>query len=213
MPAGSTQQGTCLGVSFYRSRHACIRQLKKLHSPSTFGYRVWGSCWLLMDYLKTLGVPAGLRVMEVGCGWGLAGIFCARELGAEVTCVDYDEEVFHYLRLHAELNQVEVATLNKPFEELSTQDLEPVDLLIGADICFWDEMPANLLMLIERALACGVLRIIIADPGRSSFGDLAAICQADYGANLFTLSVRKPHIITGRLLVINNSPQARLNCA
>jgi len=154
-------------------------------------------------------VPAGLKIMEVGCGWGLAGIFCARELGAEVTCVDADAEVFHYLRLHAELNGVEVSTLTKRFEHLTTGDMENVDLVIGADICFWDEMPESLLSMIEKAMACGVLRVIIADPGRSSFAELASACQANYGVNLFTLSVRKPHIITGRILVVSNDQNPR----
>ena len=142
--------------------------------------------------------------MDVGCGWGLAGIFCAHELKAKVTCVDSDPEVFEYLRLHAELNQVKVTTLTKPYERLTSRDMKRIDLLIGADICFWDEMPAGLLQMIDRALRCGVLRIIIADPGRSSFEDLAEFCRLNYGAKLFTHSVRKPHYIVGRILVISN---------
>lgn len=207
MPPLSPEQGRCFGISFYRSRHTLIRQMKRLHSPSSFGHRVWDSSWLLLDYLKTLGVPAGLKIMDVGCGWGLAGIFCARELEAKVTCVDSDPEVFHFLRMHAELNQVQVTTLNRRFDDLATKELEDVDLLIGSDICFWDEMPAALLLMIKRALDCGVLRIIIADPGRDSFEELATRCQANYGASLFTLSTRKPYDIAGRMLVISN-PQA-----
>jgi len=98
MRPNTPQQGSCLGASFYRIRHAHIRRLKRLHSPSALGFRVWGSCRLLMDYLKTLGLTAGLKVMDVGCGWGLAGIFCAHELKAKVTCVDSDPEVFEYLQ-------------------------------------------------------------------------------------------------------------------
>jgi predicted nicotinamide N-methyase len=202
MPKAIEKEGACLGVQFYRSRHARIRELKRQHSPSVFGYRIWSSCWLLMDYLKTLGVPPGARVMEVGCGWGMAGIFCAHELGADVTCVDADPEVFHYLRLHAQLNQVRVATLNRRYEDLAAPELDGLDLLIGADICFWDDMATRLLVMIDRALACDVGRIIIADPGRSSFMNLAASCVEAYGAKVFTLSVRRPYVFTGRLLVI-----------
>lgn len=195
-----------MGVHFYRSRHARIRELKRQHAPSVFGYRIWSSCWLLMDYLKALGVSPGARIMEVGCGWGMAGIFCARELGAEVTCVDADPEVFHYLRLHSQLNRVRIATLNRRFEDLAAPELAGLDLLIGADICFWDEMTARLSVMIDRALACGVGRIIIADPGRSSFMSLAAYCLEAHDARVFTLSVRKPYTFTGRLLVITGPP-------
>jgi predicted nicotinamide N-methyase len=157
-----------------------------------------------MDYLKTLGLSRGLKIMEVGCGWGLAGIFCARVLDAEVTCVDADPEVFHYLRLHAELNQVQVVTMHKRFEDLSSEEFKHIDLLIGGDICFWDELPGALQRMIDRALASGVQRIVLADPGRSSFDKLAAACEADYVARVFTLSVRRPHEITGRILVVTN---------
>ncbi len=164
---------------------------------------------MLMDYLKAMGLPRGLKVMEVGCGWGLAGIFCAQNLDAEVTSVDIDPEVFHYLQLHAELNQVKVTTMHKRFEELSSMEFEQIDLLIGTDICFWDELSGALLRMIDRALASGVRRIVLADPGRSSFEKLASSCKAAYVANVFTLSVRKPHDIIGRILTITNQEKLR----
>lgn len=204
MPQKPHEEKTCHGVRFYQSRHTRIRQLKRLHSPLEFGHRVWSSCWLLMDYLKTLRAPPGLKVMEVGCGWGLAGIFCAKNLQASVTCVDADPEVFPFLQLHAELNQVQIATLSKRYEDLTSQDLDGVELLIGADICFWDEMPGQLIPLIDQALASRVPLILIADPGRSSFAKLTEYCEAKYGASAFTLSVRKPILFSGRILKISN---------
>jgi len=204
MPQTPHKEKTCHGVSFYQSRHARIRQMKRLHSPLGFGYRVWTSCWLLMDYLKALGTPPGLQVMDVGCGWGLAGIFCAKNLRATVTCVDADPEVFPFLRLHAELNRVQIATMHKCFENLTSQDLEGIDLLIGADICFWDEMLEQVISMIDQALASRVRLILIADPGRSSFEKLADYCAATYGANTFNLAVRRPHPLSGRILRIAN---------
>ncbi len=204
MPQPWPEEKTCHGVSFYHSRHTRIRQLKRLHSPRDFGYRVWTSCWLLMDYLRSLRTPPGLRVMDVGCGWGLAGIYCAKNLQATVTCVDADPEVFPYLRLHAELNQVQVATQCKRYENLTAQDLQGIDLLMGADICFWDEMPEQVLPMIDQALASGVRLILIADPGRSSFERLANDCAVNYGASTLNFSVRQPHDISGRILRITN---------
>ena len=204
MPQKPHEERICHGVRFYQSRHSRIRQLKGLHSPLDFGYRVWTSCWLLMDYLKSLGLPPGLRVMDVGCGWGLAGIFCAKNLQASVTCMDADLEVFPFLDLHAELNQVRVSTLHKRYENLTSQDLEGIDLLIGADICYWDEMPEVLIPMIERALASRVRLILIADPGRSSFARLAEHCEANYGAGTTNFFVRKPHPLSGRVMKISN---------
>ncbi len=199
----------CNGVRFYHSRDPHIRALKREHAPIGFGYRVWTSCWLLMEYIKDLRLPPGLRVMDVGCGWGLAGIYCAKSLDAKVTAVDADPEVFPFLRLHAELNQVEVTTLRRSLEHLTTADLAGVDLLIGADICFWDEMLDPMLELIQRALGAGVGLILIADPGRGSFHDLAAACAQRHGATTRSFYTRRPHPLQGRILrVINPEPAA-----
>ena len=162
-----------------------------------------------MDYLKTLGMPPGLRVMDVGCGWGLAGIFCAKNLEANVTCVDADPEVFPFLHLHADLNQVKVSTLQKCYENLASHEFNGIDMLIGADICFWDEMPEQLISMIDRALAARVQLILIADPGRTSFERLAEHCKVNYGANAFNLVVRRPYPISGRILKISNHLKIR----
>ncbi|MCB2188721.1 MAG: methyltransferase [Deltaproteobacteria bacterium] len=176
--------------------------MKRQHAPSEYGHRVWDSSWLLMDYLQTLRAPAGLKVMEVGCGWGLAGIFCAQRFGAEVTCVDADPEVFPFLHLHAELNQVAIHTVSKRYEELTPGDLAGVNLLMGADICFWDEMPERLLPLFQEALAAGVSEILLADPGREPFLRLAGACEAKFDAQVLRCAVERPLPASGRILRI-----------
>ncbi len=47
--------------------------------------------------------------------------------------------------------------MHKRYESLTSQDLDGVDLLVGADICYWDEMTEVLIPMIEKALAsrCG----------------------------------------------------------
>ncbi len=204
MAHASPNQRACNGVRFYQSRDPEIRALKREHSPEGFGYRIWTSCWLLMEYLKDLRLPESLRVMDVGCGWGLAGIYCAKALGARVTAVDADPEVFPFLRLHAELNDVELEILERRIEELTVPDLAGVDLLIGADICFWDEMQEPMLGLIDRALAAGVGLILIADPGRESFNALAEACAQRHEATTRSFYTLRPYPLQGRILRVIN---------
>ncbi len=59
------------------------------------------------------------------------------------------------------------------FEKLTQARLADVDIVAGADICFWDELTPVLYNLIRRSLRAGVKQIIIADPGRSPFYALA----------------------------------------
>ena len=43
-----------------------------------------------------------------------------------MTRIDSDPEVFHYLRLHAELDQLQVATRTMDFESLTVADFKGV---------------------------------------------------------------------------------------
>ena len=161
------------GLRVLQSRHPEVRKLKRLHTPSVHGNKHWASSWLLMDYFKQHGLRQGARVMEVGCGWGLAGIYCAKKHNAVVTGVDIDSEVFPYLRLHAEINKVKIATMKRAFGGLTGKHLKNFDVLIGADICFWDKLVCSLKRLINRALQTGPRMVLIADPGRPTFDELA----------------------------------------
>ncbi len=69
--------------------------------PTLHGHKVWPTSFVLLDYLHQRGVPPQTRVLELGCGWGLVGIACAKMFQAQVTGLDADAAVFPYLQLHA----------------------------------------------------------------------------------------------------------------
>ena len=141
--------------------------------------------------------------MDVGCGWGLAGIYCAKKHNAVVTSVDIDSEVFPYLRLHAEMNEVKIVTVRKGFEELEDKHLNNIDIMIGADICFWDTMVDPLKRLIIRALGAGVQLVLIADPGRPTFDEVVKYFIKKRSGEMLYRTVQRPHRIQGRILKIS----------
>ena len=143
--------------------------------------------------------------MDVGCGWGLAGIYCAKRFGAVVTGVDIDSEVFPFLRLHAEINGVQVSTMRKSFRGLTGSHLKNVDVLVGADICFWDSMIDPLKRLICRALNAGVEMVLIADPGRTTFDKLGKHLCEELEGEILDWEVRRPRRIEGQILRVMNS--------
>ena len=192
------------GIRVLQSRHPEIRRLKRLHAPSVHGNKHWASSWLLMDYFKRHPLPEGARVMEIGCGWGLAGIYCAKKFDAIVTGVDIDAEVFPYLRLHADINNVHVATLHQKFNKLKETHLQDIDVVIGADICFWDKMVYPLKRFIRRALNAGVQQVIIADPARAPFERLSKYFAKKAKGETLDWHVQRPRNIQGQLLKINN---------
>ncbi|MEW6753347.1 MAG: methyltransferase domain-containing protein [Candidatus Latescibacterota bacterium] len=170
------------GLRVLRPSHPELRRLRGRLRPQRQGHRAWNATWLLVDYLVHYPPPAGARVVDVGCGWGLVGIFCARRFAARVTGVDADARVFPYLQIHTRLNGVEVETLRASFEEVPEGLLAPAHVLVGADICFAPGMVQPLRRLLGRALACGTRRVVLADPGRPAFRQLAACCVDELGA-------------------------------
>lgn len=156
------------GLHLLTAQDARIRQLKRTHRCAVHGQKVWRSASVLLDYLKEFPLAEGLRVLELGAGWGLVGIYCAQRFKASVTALDLDPAVFPYLQLHAQLNGVEITPWILDFAALSDEPLKRFDLVIGSDICFWDQHTDVVLPLIQRLQRLNI-RTLIADPGRPPF--------------------------------------------
>ena len=192
------------GIRVLLSRHPEVRKLKRDNIPTHHGNKFWTSSWLLMDYLGQKGLPKRAHVMDVGCGWGLAGIYCAKEHEAVVTSVDVDSEVFPYLNLHADINRVQINTMRRSFQGVTGRHLRNVDVLLGADICFWSSMVDPLKKLIRRALRSGVGMVLIADPGRSTFEKLGKYFCKEMKGEILDWEVRRPRRIEGQILKITS---------
>lgn len=190
------------GIYALYARHRAIRKLKRTHPPTYHGFRVWPSSWLLMDFLEHRRLPQDAHVLDVGCGWGLGGIYCAKNHHATVTGIDIDSEVFPYLRLHAQINNVEIHTMEKRLEEISINQLKAFNVLIGADICFWDTMIEPLIGLISRALKAGIQSVFITDPGRSTFSLLAKYFLKSGNGEIWNWAVNIPQEFKGQILKI-----------
>ena len=107
------------GITVLKASDKRVRQLKKNFTPFIHGNKFWNSSWCVMDFLSEQGLPSESRVLEIGCGWGLAGMYCAKNYGAEVRGMDADSAVFPYLNLHAEVNEVEIETWRCKFDRLT----------------------------------------------------------------------------------------------
>jgi predicted nicotinamide N-methyase len=194
------------GVVMPRASHPEIRRIKRQgNHPSIHGNKLWKSSCLLIDYLHN-NPPAHCRsVIDVGCGWGISGIWCARKLGAEVTSMDADPDVFPYLEATAAINKVETDPLVSRFEKLKTRQLADFDMLIAADICFWDELVDPVYNMINRAVKAGVKHILVADPERPTFFEMAERCVDKHCADIVEWETRSPIKASGAIMVIENA--------
>ncbi len=190
------------GLYLLRSQHRFVRRLQRAYKPCIHGHKTWESSFLLMDYLQTRPPGDSRRIMEIGCGWGAAGVFCAKAFGAKVTAVDVDGNVFPFMELLATLNGVEVAPLRRRFEQLSTARLGEEEVLVGSDICFWQRMVKPLANLVSRAMRGGVQRVVFADPGRSTFYELAERCARRWHVELTEWYAADPRRAVGEVLEV-----------
>jgi len=141
-------------------------------------------------------------VLDIGCGWGLAGIYCAMQPDTVVVAADADEEVYPFLNLMAESNKVKVDFRHLAIDQIRRDTLRKIDFLIAADICFCDSLIDPIRRLIGRAKNAGVGEILIADPGRWPFDDLAELFENKKGAELFLWETRQPVRTSGKILRI-----------
>jgi predicted nicotinamide N-methyase len=195
------QERHAFGLTILSPSHPDVQRLQHdAAPPSLHGHKVWPMSFVLLDYLHQRGVAPQARVLDLGCGWGLVGIACAKTFQAQVTGLDADAAVFPYLQLHAQRNGVHLAMRHGTFADLAPQDLRAFDLILGADICFWEELVDPLYQLVRQGVAAGVAEILIADPSRPPFDELCARCVAQGDAEVFTWTITTPVADTGRIL-------------
>ncbi len=193
------------GVKIYPPKHKRVLKLLANESaPEIHGDKVWYSSYFIMDYLDANPPKPKTRVLDIGCGWGALAIYCVKNFQAKVTGVDADKHVFPLLDLHAKLNNVNVSSKVSKYEDLKPEFLAKQQLIVGGDICFWDELVDPLHTLIKNALAAGVEKIVISDPGRSPFLKLARRCRRLYKAKIKQVKITSPRRHDGYLLIIEN---------
>ena len=194
------------GVTMPTSSHPLIRQVRRQGAyPSIHGNKLWKSSLLLIDYLNKHRPEHCKNIIDVGCGWGISGIWCAKTLGSNVTSVDADPDVFPFLEATANLNGVTATPLVSTFEKLSTRQLSGFDMLIAADICFWDELVDPVFNMVNRAVKAGVKHIVIADPERSTFFDMARRVESRHCAEIIEWKTSTPIKASGALMVLENA--------
>lgn len=199
----SSNETEAFGIKILKNAHPDMRRIRREQgAPNIHGNKFWKSTFLLMDYLQEYPIKKGAKVLEVGCGYGIGGLFCAKHFSASLTSLDADPAVFPFLEHHARINDVKIKTWKSRYEKVRVADLEQFDLVIGADICFWDAMSEALYNLARRATRTGKTRVVLTDPGRPPFRWMAEKALDKLGADYLDWHVNHPHNASGLVLDI-----------
>ena len=119
--------------------------------------------------------------------------------------MDADPAVFPFLDVAAQLNGVSTTPLVTRFEKLTTRQLSQFDMLIATDICFWDELVDPVYKMVNRAVKAGVKHILIADPERPTFHEMAERCVKKHCAELIEWETHSPIKARGAIMIIENA--------
>ncbi len=124
---------------------------------------VWASGEVLAHLMSDFDI-AGKRILEVGCGIGLASLLLNHR-SADITATDHHPEAGDFLQRNARLNE----DRQIPFVRTGWADddsgLGEFDLIIGSDLLYESEQVELLAAFIDRH-AKRHCDVIIVDPGR-----------------------------------------------
>ena len=170
---------------------------------------LWSSSLELARYCINGGNVRGLKVLELGCGLGLAGI-AAAYAGAEVTMTDYEEDALLFAAYNAMLNLPNfVIGTRLSFIALDWRRpilMGPFDLVIGGDVVYDRSNFGPIRALLHAVLhPDGVA--VLTDPGRGIGEDFFAAAAGE-----FTVETYRAHVeLHGRRSIVTRNMLRKRN--
>jgi predicted nicotinamide N-methyase len=135
-------------------------------SRISFWWGITSAAIALARHVQSMGDElVGKRVLELGCGLGLAGV-TAGLAGAEVLFTDYVKEALDFARRNTTLNGI--PDKNAMFRILdweNADDLETFDLVLGSEIVYDYFLHGSLIGVLSRVVAAKGL-VLLADRKR-----------------------------------------------
>ena len=136
---------------------------------------LWPSSLALARAVDALR-PAGLAVVELGCGLALPSIVAALG-GARVLATDWSSEALAYVERNARANGADLETALAVWAAADALVARgPFDLVLAADVLYEPRNAAQLLELLPRLGG----DVLLADPGRPALHGFLAAAKADW---------------------------------
>lgn len=131
---------------------------------SLFGH-VWPAGRLLAEAMATYDFR-GKRILELGCGLGLASLVL-QQRGADVVASDYHPLAEAFLTYNAALNELPAVAFRTLRWDTPNETLGRFDLIIASDVLY-ERNHAELLSALLPRHAHETSEVLITDPGRGN---------------------------------------------
>ena len=132
---------------------------------------VWPSARMLANAMQTEDL-AGKRILEIGCGLGLASLVIHRRLG-DITASDCHPLTEAFLLENTRLNALPDLKYQTGHWDRHNDGLGRFDLIIASDVLYERDQPESLSRFIHRH-ASNTAQIIVLDPDR---GNRSGFCR------------------------------------
>ncbi len=147
-------------------------------SQFPFWIKLWDAAMVLAYFLHGLPSASGDTLLELGAGLAAPGLAAAAN-GYSVTVSDYEEIILDFQRVSAAasgLSNVRPILL----DWLDPPEIEPFDILAGAEILFREEFFEPLLEVFRRYLKPGGTIFLAHDARRQSLGKFLRLAEKQY---------------------------------
>ncbi|PHR27698.1 MAG: methyltransferase [Desulfotalea sp.] len=170
-------------------------------SEFPFWIRLWDAAMILSYVLGAQTETKGKRLLELGAGLGAPGL-AAAAAGFDVTLSDYEDIIMDFQKVSAAASGLTNVSFSH-IDWLNPPEIQPFDVLAGAEILFRDEFFEPLLNVFKNYLKPDGMIYLAHDSKRQSLGKFLKVAQADFDIALkeqsFIRDGKKITIIVNRL--------------
>lgn len=147
-------------------------------SDFPFWIKLWEAAIVLADFLVGQELRENCTLMDVGAGLGAPGLAAAAK-GCAVTLTDYQDVIVDFQKVSAAASGLRNVDF-KIVDWLNPPDLEPVDIIIGAEIVFNEKFNEPLLDVFRKYLKPGGVIYLAHDAERQSLAGFLQKAEEEY---------------------------------